>query len=131
MRYENAVIKKISDIYDELKKEREESAEKRKDEVYSKYPRVKEIDDEIALTAIRVASKIAEGKNTVEELSKELMDTLKKLKTEKAEIPQRRLFLKKSLRILPLLKKKKRQKEFTTNNFSKFVDISIYRVYRE
>lgn len=86
MRYENAVIKKISDIYEELKKEREESAEKRKDEVYSKYPRVKEIDDEIALTAIRVASKIAEGKKTVEELSKELMDTLKKLKTEKAEI---------------------------------------------
>ena len=72
MRYENAVVKKISDIYENLKKEREESAEKRKREIYAKFPRVKEIDDEIALSAIRVASKIAEGNHTVEELSKEL-----------------------------------------------------------
>lgn len=86
MRYENAVVKKISDIYENLKKEREESAEKRKREIYAKFPRVKEIDDEIALSAIRVASKIAEGNHTVEELSKELMETLKRLKTEKGDI---------------------------------------------
>ena len=86
MRYENAVVKKINDIYLELKKEREEEALKRKQEVYKKFPRVEEIDDEIATSALRVASKIAEGNHSVEELSKELMETLRSLKTEKGNI---------------------------------------------
>lgn len=86
MRYENAVVKKINDMYEDLKKTREEEALKRKNEIYKKFPRVEEIDDEIAVSALRIASKIAEGKYSVEELSKELMETLKSLKTEKGEI---------------------------------------------
>ena len=86
MRYENAVVKKINDIYEQIKKEREEEADRKKAEIYAKFPRVEEIDDEIAVAAIRVAGKIADGKHTVEELSNELMETLKKLKTEKGEI---------------------------------------------
>ncbi|MBE7054090.1 MAG: DNA replication protein DnaC [Ruminococcaceae bacterium] len=86
MRYENAVIKKINDIYEDLKREREEDAQRRKNEIYKKFPRIEEIDDEIAVSALKVASKIADGNHSVEELSKELMETLKTLKTEKGEI---------------------------------------------
>ena len=86
MRYENAVIKKINDIYEDLKRQREEDAERRKNEIYKKFPRIEEIDDEIAVSALKVASKIADGNHSVEDLSKELMETLKTLKTEKGEI---------------------------------------------
>ena len=80
------IEKRLMSVYEQIKKEREEEADRKKAEIYAKFPRVEEIDDEIAVAAIRVAGKIADGKHTVEELSNELMETLKKLKTEKGEI---------------------------------------------
>ena len=76
----------LRELKDELSRERarrEQDAEMETNRIYTLYPDVEEIDKEISLTALKTAYKITETGRTVEDVAKEMVDTLNKLKNQK------------------------------------------------
>ncbi|MDY5626196.1 MAG: ATP-binding protein [Clostridia bacterium] len=73
----------LSDEYFALKEQNELKFEQQKEFLYNAHPRLKEIDTEISLTALRCARKIADKSRTVEDVSAEMMETLNRLKAER------------------------------------------------
>lgn len=74
----------IQNEYDKRQKEIYDEMIKRKNEVYSKIPKIEEIDNEIQFTGIRYTKMILQDSNVADALANELGDKLDSLKNEKA-----------------------------------------------
>lgn len=73
----------LSDEYFALKERNELEFEQKKEILYANHPRLKEIDTEISLTALRCARKITDKSRTVEDVTQEMLSTLNALKSER------------------------------------------------
>lgn len=75
----------LSEEYFEKKERNENEYERKKEILYAEHPRLKEIDTDISLTALRCARKIIDKTRTAEDVSKEMLETLSRLKAEREE----------------------------------------------
>lgn len=74
----------IQNEYDKRQKEIYDEMMLRKNEIYSKIPKIEEIDSEIQFTGIRYTKMILQDSNVADSLANELEDKLDSLKSEKA-----------------------------------------------
>jgi len=74
----------IQKEYDKRQKEIHDENVLRKDEVYSKIPKIEEIDNEIQFTGIKYTKMILQDANIADSLVSELHNKLESLKSEKA-----------------------------------------------
>ena len=65
MGYSNSVYKAASDILHERRLNAEKAAERRKEEVYERFPRVKELEKQISMSGIKTARAVLAGGNFV------------------------------------------------------------------
>lgn len=70
MGYSNSVYKAASDILYERRLNAEKAAERRKEEVYKKFPRVKELEKQISMGGIKTARAVLAGGDVKEAVSK-------------------------------------------------------------
>ena len=75
----------LSEEYFEKKERNENEYESKKKILNAEHPRLEEIDTDISLTALRCARKIIDKTRTAEDVSKEMLETLSRLKAEREE----------------------------------------------
>lgn len=70
MGYSNSVYKAASDILHERRLNAEKAAERRKEEVYERFPRVKELEKQISMSGIKTARAVLAGGDVKVEVEK-------------------------------------------------------------
>lgn len=70
MGYSNSVYKAASDTLHERRLNAEKAAERRKEEVYKKFPRVKELEKQISVGGIKTARAVLAGGDVKDAVSK-------------------------------------------------------------
>lgn len=70
MGYSNSVYKATSDILHERRLNAEKAAERRKEEVYERFPRVKELEKQISMSGIKTARAVLAGGDVKVEVEK-------------------------------------------------------------
>jgi DNA replication protein DnaC len=70
MGYSNSVYKAASDILHERRLNAEKAAERRKEEVYERFPRVKELEKQISMSGIKTARAVLAGGDVKKAVSK-------------------------------------------------------------
>lgn len=70
MGYSNSVYKAASDILNERRLNAEKAAERRKEEVYERFPRVKELEKQISMGGIKTARAVLAGGDVKKAVSK-------------------------------------------------------------
>ncbi len=86
MNIDGEALRELKDRIARERAVREQNAENEKQRIYSLYPDIEEVDREISLTALRTAYKITETGRTVEDVAKEMVDTLNSLKTKRKQL---------------------------------------------
>ena len=76
MGYSNSVYKAASDILHERRLNAEKAAERRKEEVYERFPRVKELEKQISMSGIKTARAVLAGGDVKVEVEKLRIRTL-------------------------------------------------------
>ena len=70
MGYSNSVYKTASDTLHERRLNAEKAAERRKEEVYKRFPRVKELEKQISVGGIKTARAVLAGGDVKDAVSK-------------------------------------------------------------
>lgn len=83
MNIDSEALRELKEQLSRERMAREQDALNEKNRIYALYPEIEEVDKEISLTALKTAYKITETGRTVEDVAKEMVDTLNKLKSQK------------------------------------------------
>jgi len=79
-------IADVHKYYDVLRKKAENDAESRKEEVYSKVPKVKEIDEELRLSAFELSKAMISGSSDRKQQSVKLKNKVNRLSKQRADL---------------------------------------------
>lgn len=83
MNIDSEALRELKDQLSRERTKREHDALEEKNRIYALYPEIEEVDKEISLTALKTAYKITETGRTVEDVAKEMVDTLNRLKAQR------------------------------------------------